>query len=81
MSLQVFLRVKSTVTERGRIVNLKQAGYVFIKIRGRTVGESSCCHFLGLAWLTGPCRRAGKEPGMFDTVHGMDMRIVQSDDW
>ena len=79
MSLQVFLRVKSTVTERGRIVNLKQAGYVFIKIRGRTA--ESCCHFLGLAWLTGPCRRAGKEPGMFDTVHGMDMRIVQSDDW
>ena len=76
--------MKSTVTERGRIVNLKQAGYVFIKIRGKTVGVtegSKCSHFLGLAWVAGPCSRAAKEPGMFDTVHSMNMRILQSDNW
>ena len=57
---------------------------MYLKIRGKTVSrreQKSGHHFIGLAWVAGPARGATKQPGMFDTLHGMDMVIVETDSW
>ena len=54
--LQILARVKCLVTERGRMVNLKQARYKSVKISGKTQemrGSKNGAVFLGIARVVG----------------------------
>ena len=54
--LQILARVKCLVTERGRMVNLKQASYKSVKISGKTQqmkGSKQGKVFIGMARVVG----------------------------
>ena len=85
----MFVRIKCTVTERGRVINLKQANYKTVKICGRArkidckEGEAglSGTVFLGLVSLTGPQPGLQSQLGVFNSRHSQDMKFVEVDPW
>ena len=86
---QIFVRVKCTVTERGRMINLKQANYKPLKISGKArcmpekeVGGVRGTVFLGLARYV--VEREGimdNQIGVFTTKHSVDMKFMETDHW
>eukprot|EP00092_Neocalanus_flemingeri_P008982 GFUD01009663.1.p1 GENE.GFUD01009663.1~~GFUD01009663.1.p1 ORF type:complete len:745 (+),score=217.85 GFUD01009663.1:91-2325(+) len=85
---EIVVRVKCTVTKRGRMVNLKQAKYKTLKISGKTqnikqnkVGRLTGPVFLGVARVMGDLGGEKHQLGVFTTKHGMDMKIAETDPW
>jgi len=86
--VEVTLRMKCTVTERGRMVNLNQASYKPLRISGvtRAVVPSDQTSlgspmFLGTASTVGPDMSATPQLGVFGTRHSIDMRFTEMDTW
>jgi hypothetical protein len=80
--LQTLARVKCLVTERGRMVNLKQASYKSVKISGKTQqmkGSKQGAVFIGLARVVGQDVAGREQIGVFSTKHRMDMRFSEAD--
>ena len=79
---QIFVRVKCTVTERGRMVNLKQANYKSLKISGKTrqMGGLTGHVFMGVARVVEAVGER-KQLGVFTTKHGLDMKFAETDPW
>jgi len=82
------VRVKCTVTERGRIINLKQANYKPLRLTGRTshiLPRSSSSYtgqvFIGAASLVGPDLTMCSQSGVFSTKHFADMRLAEATPW
>ena len=86
--LQTLARVKCLVTERGRMVNLKQARYKSVKISGKTQQMKSDKQggmgggvFTGVARVVGQDGADREQIGVFSTKHRMDMRFSEADTW
>lgn len=86
---EVFVRMKCTVTERGRIVNLKQASYKSVKITGRAHvmpvqvngGGLQGTIFMGVVSLIGQDTGLPQQLGVFSTKHSQDMKFTEIDSW
>lgn len=86
---EVFLRIKCTVTERGRIVNLKQASYKTVKITGRAHAMPAQANggglqgtiFMGVVSLIGQETGIPHQLGVFSTKHTQDMKFMEIDSW
>jgi len=86
---EVFIRMKCTVTERGRVVNLKQASYKTVKITGRAHAMQTQANggglqgtiFMGVVSLI--CHETGlpHQLGVFSTKHSQDMKFMEIDSW
>ena len=86
--VQVCVRVKCTVTERGRMVNLKQAGYRPLRVAGRAramprgAGQGGVAGpvFLGLA---GPVvdREVPVDSATPTSRHTTDMKFSEASAW
>ena len=70
------------MTERGRMVNLKQANYKSLKISGKTQHNGGLTGpvFIGVARVVGAVG-GGNQLGMFTTKHGLDMKFAETDPW
>lgn len=87
--VEIFVRVKCTVTERGRMINLKQASYKPLKISGKArlmnqneVGGISGPIFLGLASCVIEREvMVDNQIGVFTTKHSVDMKFMESNHW
>jgi len=82
------VRVKCTVTDRGRIVNLKQANYKPLRLSGTArripPGDSTSFKgpvFCGTASNVGPDLTAPPQTGVFCTKHFADMRLAEAAPW
>ena len=76
--------MKCLVTERGRMINLKQASYKSVKISGKTQqmkGSKQGGVFMGMARVVGQDGGDRQQIGVFSTKHGMDMRFSEADTW
>jgi len=80
--------VKCTVTDRGRIINLKQANYKPLRVAGtaRNIppGDSTSFMgpvFIGTATIVGPDLSAPPQTGVFCTKHFADMRLAEATPW
>jgi len=84
---EVTVRMKCTVTERGRMINLNQASYKPLRITGQTRGlakqESglSGALFLGTASPVSPILAAPNQLGVFTSRHSLDMKFLEVDTW
>lgn len=86
---QVTVRMKCTVTEKGRVVNLNQASYKPLQISGLTQqfseseeqGGLKGTVFIGLAVPVGPDMGVRQCEGMFVTKHSADMKFTDFDTW
>jgi len=84
--VEIFARVKCTVTERGRMINLKQADYKPLKISGiarlmpeNKIGGITGTIFLGLAtWIVEREIMLEKQIGVFTTKHSIDMKFTDT---
>ena len=78
---QIFVRIKCTVTERGRVVNLKQANFKSIKISGKIhQNTQKGAVFIGVA---SPVECEGvdrQELGVFTSKHSLDMKFTDIED-
>ena len=70
------------MTERGRMINLKQANYKSLKICGKTHHMKHCSGgvlsgpvFMGVARVV-EAVGGEKQVGVFTTKHGMDMKFA-----
>jgi len=87
--IEIFVRVKCTVTERGRMINLKQANYKPLKISGKArsmvekeVGGVAGTIFLGLVRCVVEREViVDHQIGVFITKHSVDMKIIETDNW
>jgi len=86
--VEVMVRVKCTVTERGRMVNLTQANYKPLRVCGvtRLLSKSggqgvSGPVFLGTASTVGPDMGIQPQRGVFYTKHTADMHLAEMDGW
>jgi len=82
------VRVKCTVTDRGRIINLKQANYKPLRLAGTArhipPGDSTSFTgpvFIGTASIVGPDLSAPPQTGVFCTKHFADMRFAEASPW
>jgi len=82
------VRVKCTVTDRGRIINLKQANYKPLRLAGTSrripPGDSTSFMgpvFIGTASIVGPDLTAPPQTGVFCTKHFADMRLAEATPW
>ena len=80
--------MKCLVTERGRMVNLRQASYKSMKISGKIhqmknskQGGITGGVFIGLARMVWPDVADTQQAGVFSTKHGMNMRFSEADTW
>eukprot|EP00092_Neocalanus_flemingeri_P000879 GFUD01000936.1.p1 GENE.GFUD01000936.1~~GFUD01000936.1.p1 ORF type:complete len:1030 (+),score=208.67 GFUD01000936.1:83-3172(+) len=86
-NVEIFVRVKCTVTERGRMINLKQANYKPLKISGkaRRMPENEACGVTGTVFLgvarSVVEREVDKQIGVFTTKHSVDMKFVETNQW
>lgn len=90
---EAYVRVKVTVTERGRMINLRQANYKLLKISGIVrnfdCGISSGINgpvFLGLGQLLSRDTLSldmakFQSSGIFQTKHMANMDFVEADQW
>jgi len=88
-AVEIFVRVKCTVTERGRMINLKQANYKPLKISGKVrhmpekeEGGVKGAIFLGMARSV--LEREvlmDHQIGVFTSKHSVDMKIMETDNW
>jgi len=87
--VEMFVRVKCTVTERGRMINLKQANYKPLKLTGkcRSMAEKESGGVTGNIFL-GVARpvverevMVDQQIGVFTTKHSVDMRFMETDPW
>jgi len=78
---EVTVRMKCTVTERGRLINLNQASYKPLRITGQTCGLAkqdsglSGALFTGTASPISPLLAAPKQLGLFTSRHSLDMKF------
>jgi len=86
--VEISVRVKCTVTERGRMTNLKQATYKPIKLSGKTHCLSGTRSaglkgpiFLGLATPVVEREMVLDQSGVFTSKHRVDMKCVETDPW
>jgi len=87
--VEIFVRVKCTVTERGRMINLKQANYKPMKITGKCRcimenddGGVKVNFFLGIARSVVEREvMVDQQIGVFATKHSVDMRFMATDPW
>lgn len=88
--IEVFVRIKCTVTERGRIINLKQANYKTVRICGKArnlpnaegAGGLVGTVFMGIVSLVGPQPAASPtQIGVFNSKHSEDMKFTEIDNW
>jgi len=82
------VRVKCTVTDRGRIINLKQANYKPLRLAGtaRLIPPRDSTSFMGpvfigTASVVGPDLGAPPQIGVFCTKHFADMRLAEANPW
>jgi len=87
-SHEVTVRMKCTVTDRGRMINLNQASYKPLRISGMTKHLDPKDHggicgsvFLGTASTVGPDLAAPPQQGVFCTRHSTDMKFTELDVW
>jgi len=91
-SKEAYVRIKVTVTERGRLINLRQANYKVLKISGiarsferGSDGGLDETVFLGLAQLivrdSSPQSNNMIHTGVFQTKHSPDMKFLETDAW
>ena len=84
---QILARMKCLVTERGRMVNLRQASYKSMKITGKihqmknSKGGITGGVFVGVARMVCSDVADKEQTGVFSTKHGMDMRFSEADTW
>jgi len=84
---EVTVRMKCTVTERGRMINLNQASYKPLRITGQTRGLAnkdsglSGALFLGTASPVSPILAAPNQLGVFTSRHSLDMKFLEVDTW
>jgi len=87
--VEIFVRVKCTVTERGRMINLKQASYKPLKISGKArrikeneVGGVRGTVFIGLARCVVEREVVvDNQIGVFTTKHAVDMKFMETNQW
>jgi len=85
--IEVFVRVKCTVTERGRMVNLKQASFKPLKLTGviRCMPESEEGGVTGPVWLgvarTIMDREVSLGTSIAVTKHTPDMKFIEASLW
>jgi len=82
--IEICVRVKSLITERGRLMNLKKANYKSLKISGKSIAlreGRAKQYFLCLARVLRLRRDEVAQTGVFRTKHGMDMRFIEYDSW
>ena len=83
----MFVRVKCTVTERGRMVNLKQASFKPLKLTGvtRCMPESEEGGVTGPVWLgvarTIMDREVSLDTSIAVTKHTPDMKFIEASLW
>ncbi|XP_028809962.1 endothelial PAS domain-containing protein 1-like isoform X2 [Denticeps clupeoides] len=77
-----FMRMKSTVTNKGRTVNLKSASWKVLHCRGRLKVCSSCPTLPWAVLLCEPLPQPHPHPPghAFISKHGMDMKFVYCED-
>jgi len=88
-AVEIFVRVKCTVTERGRMINLKQASYKPLKISGKArrmkeneVGGVTGTIFIGLARCVVEREVVvDNQIGVFTTKHSVDMTFMETNQW
>jgi len=84
---EVTVRMKCTVTERGRMINLNQASYKTLCITGQTRGlgkqDSGLAGalFLGTASPVSPVLAMPNQLGVFTSRHSLDMKFLEVDTW
>eukprot|EP00092_Neocalanus_flemingeri_P001274 GFUD01001360.1.p1 GENE.GFUD01001360.1~~GFUD01001360.1.p1 ORF type:complete len:799 (+),score=187.71 GFUD01001360.1:67-2463(+) len=87
--VEIFVRVKCTVTDRGRMINLKQANYKPIKISGKARcmpanedGGVRGTVFLGVArHVVEREVMVDQQIGVFTSKHSVDMKFVETSQW
>lgn len=87
--VEIFVRVKCTVTERGRMINLRQANYKSLKISGKArcmpeneVGGVTGTVFIGIArYVFEREVIADQQIGVFTTKHSADMKFMETNYW
>lgn len=87
--VEIFVRVKCTVTERGRMINLKQACYKPLKISGKArrmkeneVGGVTGTVFVGSARCVVEREvMVDNQIGVFTTKHSVDMKFMETNQW
>lgn len=85
--IEVFVRVKCTVTERGRMVNLKQASFKPLKLTGlaRCMPESEEGRVTSAVWLgvarTIMDREVSLDSSIAITKHTPDMKFMEASSW
>lgn len=83
------IRIKCTITDRGRFINLKQANYKALKLEGKLVelperseGGVHGRLFIGVASLVSDgLTTGGQASGVFQTKHSPDFKFIESDSW
>jgi len=92
LPVKASIRVKSTITDRGRLINLKQANYKALKLEGKIRvipgREEGGLHgplFIGMASLvSNPFTTnlmSGPASGVFETKHSQDFKFLEADSW
>ena len=81
----MYIRVKCRVTERGRLVNLRQASYKMLKLTGvaRCMPRAEAGGVVGTLWL-GVARTLYRELSLDTsavTRHTADMRFNEAAAW
>jgi len=86
--VKAYVRMKCTITDRGRLINLKQASYKAMKIEGRLrrlpareEGGLSGPVLVGLCTLVSSDLSLDSGSKVFKTRHSKDMKILESDTW
>lgn len=79
--VEVTIRMKCTVTERGRMINLNQASYKTLQLSGLTRSQGAKPVFLGTAVVVAPNMAAPAQEGVFITRHSTDMKFTELDAW
>jgi len=87
--VEIFVRVKCTVTERGRMINLKQANYKPLKISGKVRnmaqkedgGVTGTIFFGMVRCVVEREVMVDHQIGIFTTKHAVDMKILETDSW
>jgi len=88
-SFEIFVRIKSTVTERGRMINLKQANYKSMKISGlaRQMPESDMGGVTGTIFMGLVSHVLDREiqvdtcAGPTISKHSVDMKFLEASQW
>jgi len=88
-SFEVFVRIKSTVTERGRMINLKQANYKSMKISGlaRQMPDSDEGGVTGTIFMGLVSHVLDREiqvdtfAGPTISKHSVDMKFMEASQW